>query len=127
MIQIAADHQGLVVLPAHRLYYNDRWNPIDLAGRARQLLAHHIERCGAIVQILNGKPKSAEEIAAEYFENRLLEGYGILMATNEIVSHCELLIESGDVITDGEDRFAAVGSTQFEAHIDNLTADEIAQ
>ncbi|MGD9179798.1 MAG: MBL fold metallo-hydrolase, partial [Desulfobacterales bacterium] len=127
MIQIAADHPGLVVLPAHRLYYNDRWNPIDLAGRARQLLAHHIERCGAIIDILNGNPKAAEEIAADYFEDRLLEGYGILMATNEIVSHCELLIESGDVFTDGDDRFAASGSTQFEAHISNLTADEIAQ
>ncbi|MGD9119434.1 MAG: hypothetical protein PVG59_02055, partial [Desulfobacterales bacterium] len=123
LIRIDRDHPELVVLPAHRLYYNDHWNPIDLAGRARQLLAHHMERCGAIVEILNGKPKSAEEIAAEHFEDRLLEGYGILMATNEIVSHCELLIESGDVLTANGDRFAASGSTQFEAHIQNLTPD----
>ncbi len=123
LIRIANDHPELVVLPAHRLYYNDHWYPIDLAGRARQLLAHHMERCGAIIEILNGKPKSAEEIAAEHFEDRLLEGYGILMATNEIVSHCELLIESGDVLIANGDRFAASGSTQFEAHIQNLTPD----
>jgi hypothetical protein len=116
----------LVVLPAHRLCYNDRWNPIDLAGRARQLLAHHIERCGAIVKILNGRPKAAEEIAAEYFEDRLLEGYGILMATNEIVSHCELLIESGDVVAADGNRYAASGTMKFEAHIHSLTTDSIA-
>ena len=72
LIRIAHDHPGLLVLPAHRLYYDDRWNPIALENRAEQLLAHHVERCGAIVQILNGKPKAAEEIAAEYFEDRLL-------------------------------------------------------
>ena len=127
LIRIADEHPGLLVLPSHRLYYDDRWNPIDLAGRARQLLAHHIERCGAIVQLLDGKPKTAEEIAADYFEDRLLEGFGTLMATNEIVSHCELLIESGDVITPDGDRYTASGSSQFGAHIDNLTADEIAQ
>ena len=76
---------------------------------------------------MNGKSKTAEEIAVDHFEDRLLEGYGTLMAANEIVSHCELLIESGDVFTDGEDRFTACGSRQFEAYIDNLTADDIAQ
>ena len=126
LIRIANEHPELVELPAHRLYYNDQWNPIDLANRSRQLLAHHVERCGAIIDILNGKPKSAEEIAAEHFEDRLLESYGLLMATNEIVSHCELLIECGDVTTDGGEHFTASGSSLFEAHIDNLTADEIA-
>lgn len=120
LILIAHDHPGLLVLPAHRFYYNDRWNPVDLANRAGQLLAHHIERCGAIVKILNSKPKTAEEIAAEYFEDRLLEGYGILMAANEIISHCELLVESGDVIREDGNRYAACGDSQFETHIQNL-------
>jgi glyoxylase-like metal-dependent hydrolase (beta-lactamase superfamily II) len=123
LIRIAHDHPGLLVLPAHRLYYADRWNPTDLATRSRQLLEHHIERCGAIIEILNAKPQAAEEIAMEYFEDRLLEGYGILMATNEIVSHCELLVESGDVVVLDGDRFAAGGSSRFEAHIQNLTPD----
>jgi len=123
LIQMADDHPGLLVLPAHRLYYNDRWNPIDLADRSRQLLAHHIERCGAIVQLLNAKPKTAEEIAENYFEDRLLEGFGTLMATNEIVSHCELLVDSGDVVTTGGNRYAANGSARFETYINNLTPD----
>jgi hypothetical protein len=82
-----------------------------------------MERCGAIVQLLNGKPKTAEEIAADHFEDRLLEGFGALMATHEIVSHCELLVESGDVVTVGSNRYTASGSIQFEAHIQNLTYD----
>ena len=123
LIQIADDYPGLLVLPAHRFYYDDRWNPIDLAGRARQLMAHHIERCGVIVQLLNGKPKTAEEIAAEYFEDRLLEGFGTLMATNEIVSHCELLVDSGDVVKADANRYAASGTMTFEAYINNLKAD----
>ena len=123
IIQIARKHPGLLVLPAHRLYYNGRWNRIDLEGRAQELLEHHIQRCGAIIEILNSGPKTAEKIAREHFEARLLEGFGNLMATNEIISHCELLIESGDVITGNVSTYAATGSTQFENYIENLAAD----
>ena len=123
IIEIARKHPGLLVLPAHRLYYNGRWNRIDLESRAKELLEHHIQRCGAIIEILNSGPKTAEKIAREHFEARLLEGFGSLMATNEIVSHCELLIESGDVITGTGGTFTATGSTQFENDIENLTAD----
>ena len=40
---------------------------------------------------------TAEEIAQEHFDPKLLEGFGSLMAANEVISHCELLIASGDV------------------------------
>jgi glyoxylase-like metal-dependent hydrolase (beta-lactamase superfamily II) len=123
LIQVADDHPGLLVLPAHRLYYNDRWNPTDLANRANELIAHHIDRCGAIIEILNGPPKTSEEIAKDHFDDRLLEGFGTLMAANEIISHCELLIECGDVITADGDRYAASGSNTFETYIKGLTAD----
>jgi glyoxylase-like metal-dependent hydrolase (beta-lactamase superfamily II) len=120
---IARKHPGLLVLPAHRLYYDDHWNRIDLESRARELLEHHLQRCGAILEILNRGPATAEKIAREHFEARLLAGFGNLMATNEIVSHCELLIESGDVIAGEGGTYTATGSTQFENDIENLTAD----
>jgi glyoxylase-like metal-dependent hydrolase (beta-lactamase superfamily II) len=123
IIKIARKHPGLLVLPAHRLYYNGRWNQISLESRAEELLEHHIQRCGAIIEILNNGPQTAEKIARKHFEARLLEGFGNLMATNEIVSHCELLIESGDVITGTVGTYTATGSTQFENFIKNLTAD----
>ena len=88
------------------------------------MLEHHVQRCGAIIEILKRGPRTAEKIAREHFEARLLEGFGHLMAENEIVSHCELLIESSDAITGNDGMYAATGSTQFENYIKNLTADE---
>ena len=123
LVEIARKHPELMVLPAHRFYYNGRWNQINLESRANELLQHHIERCGAIITILNTGPKTAEEIAAEHFEERLLEGFGHIMAANEIVSHCELLIESKDVVAVGANGYAATGSMQFESFIQNLSWD----
>ena len=45
------------------------------------------------------------------------------MAANEIVSHCELLIESGDLTPVNGKAYAVTGSTQFETDIKNLTSD----
>ena len=123
LIEISGDHPGLIVLPAHRFYYHGRWNPVDLEGRARELMAHHIARCGAIIEILKNGSKTAEEIAEAHFEERLLEGYGRIMAANEIVSHCELLIESGDVTLVNGNAYAVTGSLQFETYIKDLKAE----
>ena len=123
LLEIDRCHPGLIVLPAHRPYYNGRWNGIRLESRSKELLAHHIQRCGAIIEILNNRPKTAEEIAAEYFEERLLADFGTIMAANEIVSHCELLIESGDVSTVNANAYVATGSMQFETYIQDLKAD----
>jgi glyoxylase-like metal-dependent hydrolase (beta-lactamase superfamily II) len=123
LIKIAGEAPGLLVLPAHRFYYHDRWNPIDLESRAKELIEHHIQRCGAIIDILNNGAKTAEEIAAEHFEESLLEGFGSIMAENEIVSHCELLVESGDVTLQNGNAYAATSSTQFETYINDLRAE----
>ena len=122
LIKIARDNPGLLVLPAHRFYYHGRWNPVDLENRAKELVEHHIQRCGAIIEILNNGAKTAEEIAAAHFEESLLEGFGSIMAENEIVSHCELLIECGDVTPLNGSTYAATGSMQFEIDIKNLGA-----
>ena len=122
LIKIASDNPGLLVLPAHRFYYHGRWSPIDLENRAKALVEHHIQRCGAIIEILNNGAKTAEEIAAAHFEESLLEGFGSIMAENEIVSHCELLIECGDVTPLNGNTYAATGSMQFEIDIKNLGA-----
>jgi glyoxylase-like metal-dependent hydrolase (beta-lactamase superfamily II) len=123
LIEIACDAPGLLVLPAHRFYYHGRWNPVDLENRAKELLEHHIQRCGAIIDILSNGAKTAEEIADAHFEERLLEGFGSILAANEIVSHCELLIESGDVTPVNGKAYAVTGSTQFETDIKDLGAE----
>jgi len=116
--EIAQHHSDLLILPGHRLYYNDQWNGIELTGKVKELLQHHVDRCAAILEILNSGPKTADEIALVHFEERLLEGYGRLLAANEVISHCELMIKSKDVIIADGGRYAVTGSTNFGEYID---------
>jgi len=64
--------------------------------------------------------KTAEEIAREHFEPRLLKGMGIRLAINEVLSHSELLQVSGDVLRLEDGRIAATGSSGFETLIRGL-------
>jgi hypothetical protein len=76
-----------------------------------------VQRCAAIIEILRTGPKTAEEIAQEHFEESLLEGFGSIMAANEIVSHCEFLIRCGDIVGMNKKKYAANGSGNFEKYI----------
>jgi glyoxylase-like metal-dependent hydrolase (beta-lactamase superfamily II) len=123
LVEIARQQPHLLVLPAHRLYYNGQWNGIGLEERINELLQHHLQRCAAMLEILHDKPKSAETIAEKHFEERLLKGYGSIMAANEIVSHCELLIACGDLIALDDNAYAATGTNNFEEYIHALEPD----
>ena len=94
-----------------------------MSDRVRELIQHHVDRCAAILAILNTGEKTPEEIAREHFDDSLLEGFGSMMAANEVVSHCELLIASGDVIEINENKYAATGTDAFERHIRQLEPD----
>jgi glyoxylase-like metal-dependent hydrolase (beta-lactamase superfamily II) len=121
--EIAGQHPDLLVLPAHRLFYNGQWNGLQLADRVNDLIEHHVQRCAAILAILGAGSKTAEEIAREHFEEKLLEGFGSMMAANEIVSHCELLIRSGDVVAAEGHQYTATGNSGFERHIQELNSE----
>ena len=110
----------LIVLPAHRLFYNDRWNEIDLITRIDELIEHHIERGGAVLNILGQGPKTAGEIAVEHFDASLLRGFGMKMAENEVISHCELLCACGDAFSGEDGIFTATGSMNFESLIRSM-------
>ena len=110
----------LLVLPAHRLFYDNHWNEFKLQKRVNELIEHHILRCADILKILKQGPKSAREIAVEHFEERLLRGFGILIAENEILSHCELLSASEDITLTENRKFMATGSTIFASLIQSL-------
>jgi hypothetical protein len=113
----------ILVLPAHRFYYNNQWNGVRLADRAKELIRHHIERCAAILEILSSRPKTAEEIAQEHFDAKLLEGFGSMMAANEVISHCELLIAGGDVAAIDGDNYEVTGNTDFKTYIESLRSE----
>ena len=72
------------------------------------------------MEILKSGPKSVNEIAIEHFEESLLKGGGILLAENEILSHCELLSACKDVISTGDMKFSSSGSTNFASEIQSL-------
>jgi glyoxylase-like metal-dependent hydrolase (beta-lactamase superfamily II) len=110
----------LIVLPAHRLFYNHRWNEMDLNKRVRELFTHHIARCARILETLKQGPKTAGELAVVCFEAALLKGTGIVMAENEILSHCELLQISGDVVSCNGGGLEATGTSNFESAIEAL-------
>jgi glyoxylase-like metal-dependent hydrolase (beta-lactamase superfamily II) len=118
--QIGREFPNLLVLPAHRFFFNNQWNEIHLETRTNALIQHHINRCGDILQILSQGPKTAREIAVKYFEAHLLKGFGVLMAENEILSHCELLGAAKDIIPAEDGRFRSTGSTNFESTIQSL-------
>ena len=117
---IGAKSPDVLILPAHRLFYNNHWNEINLKTRIDELIGHHIERCADVLRILKQGPKTAKDVAVEHFEAPLLKGFGIMMAENEVISHCELLIAFQDVVVERDGRFAATGSRNFESAILSL-------
>jgi glyoxylase-like metal-dependent hydrolase (beta-lactamase superfamily II) len=72
------------VLPAHRLFYNDRWGTIELGKRSEEIIEHHLQRCASILQVLKDGPKTAEEIARAYYEPKLLKGFLLLAQVRDI-------------------------------------------
>ncbi len=118
--EIGKQHSELLVLPGHRLFYNNRWNELDLQERVDELVGHHIERCAEILNNLEEGAKTPQEIAKKHFEPHLLEGFGIIMAKNEIISHCELMSAAGDVTLIEDNKYVATGSTNFESLIQFL-------
>lgn len=117
---IAERFPEALLLPAHRLFHKNRWNELDLRTRIAEIIDHHIHRCADILRILNDGPKTAGEIAVEHFSASSLEGAGMLMAVNEIVSHCELLGVAGDVRPAEAEEFVSTGSENFESTIRSL-------
>jgi len=113
-------HPDMQVFPAHRLYYNAQWNAVDLTHRIDELIEHHIQRCDAIVDIVSKSDGTVEEIVQRHFEPSLLEGPGKYMAINEILSHCELLVDQGDLVEIGHRRYEAPGTRRFETLISTL-------
>ena len=122
--QIGEKFPGLLVLPAHRLFFDGHWNEINLVERIDELIEHHIERCSAVLTILKQGPRTAREIAVEHFEEPLLRGVGILMAENEIISHCELLYTTGDLALTEDMKYITSGTTNFESFIQSLEPDQ---
>ncbi len=118
--EIGKKYRDALILPSHRLFHIDHWNEVDISVRVDELIQHHIDRCADILRIINKGPKNAAEIAKEHFPKKLLEGLGMIMAENEIYSHCELLRIAGDVYDLEDNKFTVAGTSNFEAFINSI-------
>jgi glyoxylase-like metal-dependent hydrolase (beta-lactamase superfamily II) len=115
--RLGGAHPDMQVFPAHRFYYEGQWNIVDLRQRIDELLEHHVQRCAAIIDIVSKGHGTVQEIVQRHFEPSLLEGPGKHMAMNEILSHCELLVDQGDLVETGRHQYRTSGTRRFETQI----------
>lgn len=83
--------------PAHRLFYNGRFNLLDSSERAREIIQFHISRCSDILEIVSNKTAVIEDIVVQHFTPSQLVGIGRMLAENEIRAHLEIMETCGDV------------------------------
>jgi glyoxylase-like metal-dependent hydrolase (beta-lactamase superfamily II) len=83
--------------PAHRLFYNNRFNLLDGSLRAKEIIQFHIDRCRDILEIIGGRPTGIKEIVVKHFPPSRLKGTGQFLAENEIRAHLEVMQDCGDV------------------------------
>lgn len=99
------------MFPAHRLFYDGRFNIIrSSSDRAREIIQFHIDRCRAILDIIGNKPIGIDDIAVQHFPPSLLVGMGKSMALNEVMAHIEIMEECGDICLTGEQKDIAQGT-----------------
>lgn len=115
--QIGCNHPEMKVFPAHRFYYGGHWNIPELVRRIDELIGHHRQRCSAVVDLVDRGRTTVGEIVEDHFDPSLLKGYGKLMAANEIRSHCELLVDCGDLVRNGQGGFETTGTRRFEKRL----------
>ncbi len=107
------------VLPAHRLYNHNRLH-IRNVNRCKEIVRHHILRLQKICEVLDSAPNTVEGIARSVFPRRKLSGGGIYAAVNEVVSHLELLIDSGDVRISTDGNIEPTGLSNFHTYINSI-------
>jgi len=117
LLGIAGENPDILVLPAHRLYFHDRWQALRLKKRLEELFQHHLDRSAAILDIVASQEMHTDDIAKLHFKEVLLKGPGKLMAANEIISHAELLTACGDLEEIGKHTYIATGTGRFEDKI----------
>ena len=91
-------HPFGATFPAHRLFYNSKFNLLDSSRRAKEIVGFHVERCRNILEIMEGRPIRIEEIVVKLFPKPRLAGVGKSLAENEIRAHLEIMKDCGDII-----------------------------
>ena len=100
LLRVAAMGDHIAVLPAHRTYHRGRFNLVGLR-RAGEIVDHHIHRCHDLVDLLKQGPRDLVALTRDHFSHRDLTDSNFFLAITEVMSHVELLVETGDVSIEG--------------------------
>ena len=92
------NNANIAVLPAHRAYYRGQFNLVGLE-RATEIVQHHITRCHDLLNILKQGPRDLVSLTRDHFSHRELADSNFFLALTEVISHLELLQETGDITT----------------------------
>ncbi|MGA7677658.1 MAG: MBL fold metallo-hydrolase [Dehalococcoidia bacterium] len=90
--------------PAHRLFYNGRFNLLDSSERAKEIMQFHIDRCRDILRIVDNNPIGVADIAVQHFPPSRLAGFGRVLAEDEIRAHIEIMEACGDICCTDESK-----------------------
>ncbi len=94
--RMAALEGDITVLPAHRAFHKGKLNPIGVE-RATEIVEHHRNRCHELAEIMKAGPIDLVSLTRKYFSDRELSEQNFFLAFAEVMSHIELMLESGDV------------------------------
>ena len=109
------------VFPAHRLYTHDRFHIRNLR-RAQDIVRHHVRRLERIMGIMGEGADTVAKVTEKLFPPRKLSGGGFFAAVPEVVSHLELLVDSGDVLVGDDGRVRRSGTDNFYSAIEAMTS-----
>ncbi len=109
------------VFPAHRLYTHGRFHIRNLR-RAQDIVRHHVRRLERIMVIMGEGADTVSKITEKLFPARKLSGGGFFAAVPEVVSHLELLADTGDVLVDEDARVRRSGTHNFYSAIEEMTS-----
>ena len=110
---------GTAILPAHRLFSRGRLN-LPTIDRAEEILQHHVRRLHQIVVRMGHEPSTLEDITRGIFSRRKLIGGNLYAAFREVVSHLELLVDTGDVEQVSGKAFRSKGTENFRQFVKEL-------
>ncbi len=109
------------IFPAHRLYTHDRFHIRNLR-RAQDIVRHHVRRLEQVMAILSEGADTVSKVTEKLFPPRKLAGVGFYAAVPEVVSHLELLVDTGDVVVSEDGRVRRSGMDNFYPAIEEMTS-----
>ena len=126
LLRVAALDDGYAVLPAHRAYYRGQFNLVGLE-RANEIVEHHVLRCQDLVDNLKQWPCDLVSLTRDHFSHRELTDSNFFLALTEVMSHVELLMETGDVSVSGDLSKGGIvrwnGTETFSEFVEELGAE----